>query len=157
MSLLGFHMHLLHAVLRSIYQRSHFDCGRDSTNSDAVMDGSSSDTEQSTLRKMICRYFSSEGLNRTYLAKLDIPVLPVLREITLEQEQHVKSDVQSLYAIHSDLWFTRRTIVQIFHSITSPLFPAEVWGRQPRFWRRHLDVDFNLLCQIATTKLLELR
>ena len=72
-------LHLLHAVLRSIAQRSHFDCGRDSTNSsDAVMGGATSDTEQSTLRKMICRYFSNEGLNRTYLAKLDIPVLPVL-------------------------------------------------------------------------------
>lgn len=150
-------LHLLHAVLRSIAQRSHFNCGRDSANSDTVMDGATSDAEQSTLRKMICRYFSNEGLNRTYLAKLDIPVLPVLQEITLDQEQQVRSDVQSLHAIHSDLWFTGRTIARIFHGIASPLFPAEVWGRQARFWRRHLDVDFNLLCQIATTKLLELR
>ena len=67
-------LHLLHAVLRSIAQRSHFDFGRDSTNSDTVMGGATSDTEQSTLRKMICRYFSSEGLDRTYLTKLDIPV-----------------------------------------------------------------------------------
>ena len=135
-------LHLLHAVLRSIAQRSHFDCGSDSTNSDTVIGGAMSDTEQSTLRKMICRYFSSEGLDRTYLAKLDIPVLPVFREITLDQEQQVRSDVQSLCAIHSDLRFTGRTIARIFHGIASPLFPAEVWGRQPRFWRRHLALIY---------------
>ena len=114
---------------------------------------------QSTLRDMIRRYFSSEGLDRTFLTNLGIPVLPVLQEITPEQEQQVRSDVHSLVAIHSDVRLTGRTIARIFHGIASPLFPAEVWERQHRFWRRHLSVDFNhriynlcfnTLCQIAT-------
>ena len=123
----------------------------------AVMEGKNNDDkEQSTLRKMIQRYFSSNGLGITYLTKLDIPVLPVHQEITPEQEQQVRSDIHSLITIHSDHKFTGRTIVCIFHVIASP-FPAEVWGRQHRFWRRHLNVDFNVLCQTATKKLLELR
>ena len=145
-------LHLLHAVLHSISQNSYFDCDRSASEG-----GSDLEDSTSTLRKMICRYFSSDGLDKDFLAKLDIPVLPVLQEISPDQERHVSSDVHSLVSIHSDHQFTGRTVARIFHGIASPLFPAEVWGRQHRFWRRHVDVDFNLLCQIATKKLLELR
>ena len=148
-------LHLLHAVLQSISQRSYFECER-IVDSDAIAE-IDSQRDGSTLRKMICRYFSSEGLDTTFLAKQDIPVLPVLQEITPKQEQRVRSDIHSLVGIHSDQQFTGRTVARIFHGIASPLFPAEVWGRQHRFWRRHLEVDFNLLCQLATKKLLELR
>ena len=154
-------LHLLHAVLQSISQNSHFNCKRDDTEYETRMEESvpavGARQSQSTLRDMIHRYFSSEGLERTFLASLGIPVLPVLQEIMPEQEQQVRSDVHSLIAIHSDLQFTGRTVARIFHGIASPLFPAEVWGRQHRFWRKHLSVDFNTLCQIATIKLLELR
>ena len=154
-------LHLLHAVLQSISQNSHFNCERDDTDYETRMEEGvpavSARKPQSTLRDMIHRYFSSEGLDRAYLSGLGIPVLPVLQEITPEQEQQVRGDVHSLIAIHSDLQFTGRTVARIFHGIASPLFPAEVWGRQHRFWRKHLSVDFNTLCQIATIKLLELR
>ena len=152
-------LHLLHAVLHSISQSSHFDCDRDSdTEGDMhVAMEDKTDMEQSSLRKMIQRYFSSEGLDVQFLAMLGIPVLPVFQEITPEQEQQIRSDVHSLTTIHSDHQFTGRTIARIFHGIASPLYPAEVWGRQHRFWRRHVCTNFNLLCQIATKKLLELR
>lgn len=158
-------LHLLHAVLQSISKNSHVNCERNGIASETRMEEESlrgvpavsSRQPQSTLRDMIRRYFSSEGLDRTFLANLGIPVSPVLQEITPEQEQQVRSDVHSLVAIHSDVRLTGRTIARIFHGIASPLFPAEVWGRQHRFWRRHLSVDFNTLCQIATVKLLELR
>ena len=152
-------LHLLHAVLRSVSQTSHFDCDRNGT--EAELEAEDTPTRephgQSTLQDMIHRYFSSEGLDEAFLATLNIPVLPVLQEITPQQEQLVRSDVHSLVSIHSDLQFTGRAIARIFHGIPSPLFPAEVWGRQYRFWRKHLSVDFNLLCQIAKIKLLELR
>ena len=154
-------LHLLHAVLQSISQNSHFNCERNDIDSETAVNESApaagARQSQSTLRDMIHRYFSSEGLDRTFLANVGIPVLPVLQEVTPEQEQQVRSDVHSLVTIHSDLQFTGRKIARIFHGITSPLFPAEVWGRQYRFWRKHLSVDFNTLCQIATMKLLELR
>ena len=159
-------LHLLHAVLQSISQNSHFNCERnDDIESETRMEeeersipAAGATQPQSTLHDMIHRYFSSEGLNRTFLtSNLGIPVLPILREITPEQEQVVRSDVHSLVVTHGDLQFTGRTVARIFHGIASPLFPAEVWGRQHRFWRKHLSVDFNTLCQIATVKLLELR
>jgi ATP-dependent DNA helicase Q4 len=156
-------LHLLHAVLQSISQNCHFNCERNDIESESRMEEDSvpatgARQPQSTLQNMIHRYFSSEGLDRTFLASsLEIPVLPVLREITPEQEQAVRSDIHSLAVTHGDLQFTGRTVARIFHGIASPLFPAEVWGRQHRFWRKHLSVDFNTLCQIATVKLLELR
>ena len=150
-------LHLLHAVLRSISQGSHFDCNRSLSETDAVINDSETGTGASTLRNMICRYFSSEGLDKLFLSQLDIPVLPVVQAISPEQEQQLRSDVHSLVAIHSDQQFNGRTVARIFHGIASPLFPAEVWGRQHRFWRKHISVDFNLLCQIATKKLLEFR
>ena len=158
-------LHLLHAVLQSISQNSHFNCERDDDiQSETRMEeersipAAGATQPQSTLHDMIYRYFSSEGLDRTFLtSSLGIPVLSILREITPEQEQVVRSNVHSLVVTHGDLQFTGRTVARIFHGIASPLFPAEVWGRQYRFWRKHLSVNFNTLCQIATAKLLELR
>ena len=153
-------LHLLHAVLQSISQNSHYNCDRNDAESETGMEENmpvGTRESQSTLRDMIHRYFGSEGLDGTFLANLGIPVLPVLQEITPDQEQQVRGDVHTLVTIHSDHQFTGRTIARIFHGIASPLFPAEVWGRQYRFWRKHLNVDFNVLCHIATMKLLELR
>ena len=157
-------LHLLHAVLQSISQNSHFYCERNNIEPKTRLEEERSvptacaELPQSTLQDMIHRYFSSEGLDRTFLtSSLGIHILPILREIAPEQEQAVRSDVHSLVVTHGNLQFTGRTVARIFHGIASPLFPAKVWGRQHRFWRKHLSVDFNMLCQIATVKLLELR
>ena len=46
---------------------------------------------------------------------------------------------------HQEHTWSGRAVARIFHGIQSPNFPAKQWGRVRGSWRRHLDVDFNLL------------
>ena len=39
----------------------------------------------------------------------------------------------------------------------SPNFPAQTWGRVRRFWRAHMDVDFNALCRLANREVVGIR
>lgn len=66
-------------------------------------------------------------------------------------------DIRVLTGIHHDQSFTGRAVARIFHGISSPCYPAEVWGRDRRFWRKHLDVDFNSLRRFATRELIKLK
>ncbi|KAK0048213.1 ATP-dependent DNA helicase Q4, partial [Biomphalaria pfeifferi] len=68
--------------------------------------------------------------------------------------QQLSSDIRVFINTYgSEHTLTGRTIARIFHGITSPNFPAETWGRVRKFWRAHLNVDFNLVCQEATRAL----
>ena len=66
-------------------------------------------------------------------------------------------DVRQFVGLHDERSWTGRAVARIFHGIASPCFPAEVWGRDRRFWRRHLDFDFNKIVKIATKEILRMR
>ena len=69
----------------------------------------------------------------------------------------IARDIRALLGVHHDHSFTGRTVARIFHGIDSPCYPAEVWGRDRRFWRKHLDVEFNSLRKFATKELIRFR
>lgn len=69
----------------------------------------------------------------------------------------IARDIRALLGVHHDHSFTGRAIARIFHGIDSPCYPAEVWGRDRRFWRKHLDVEFNSLRKFATQELIRFR
>ncbi|EDO32537.1 predicted protein [Nematostella vectensis] len=69
----------------------------------------------------------------------------------------VSRDIRTLLGIHHDHSFTGRAVARIFHGIDSPCYPAAVWGRDRRFWRKHLNVDFNRLRKFALRELLKFR
>ena len=69
----------------------------------------------------------------------------------------VSRDIRALLGVHHDHSFTGRAIARIFHGIDSPCYLAEVWGRDRRFWRKHLDVEFNSLRKFATQELIRFR
>ena len=69
----------------------------------------------------------------------------------------ISRDMRALQGVHHDHSFTGRAIARIFHGIDSPCYPAEIWGRDRRFWRKHLDVEFNSLRKFATQELIRLR
>ncbi len=139
-------LHLLHTVLRSFACRSYDRSEREET----------SPYIQNRFKSLIDQYFT-EGLDGEALSLLGVPVSKVATEISPELTIQISRDAHSLISIHSDQSFSGRAIARIFQGIPSPCFPAEIWGRQHRFWRRYLDVDFNLLCKICTRKLLDLR
>ncbi|XP_047488278.1 ATP-dependent DNA helicase Q4-like [Penaeus chinensis] len=89
----------------------------------------------------------------------------VLSEIRLEEqvyirpeiEASVRSSVRAVLSTHLDNQWTGRAIARVFHGIGSPNFPAEVWGRVRRFWRLHLNVDFNILVKLATQEIIRFK
>lgn len=154
-------LHVLYATLHSISCNSWLECDRSDTDhkTDSEMEEENkTDLKQSTLMNVIQQYFSSKGLDMTFLSDLNISVLPFFEDITPEEKELVRKDVCSLTAIKSDHPFTGRVVTRIFYGIGSPLFPAVVWGKWHNpFWRRHIDVDFNQLYDSVTKKLLELK
>ncbi|XP_078609273.1 ATP-dependent DNA helicase Q4-like [Branchiostoma floridae x Branchiostoma japonicum] len=78
-------------------------------------------------------------------------------QVPLKNEGQVRADIRSFVCLHHDRNFTGRAIARIFHGITSPCYPAQVWGRDRRYWRSHLDVDFNQLRRLAVEELVRIR
>ena len=141
-------LHVLHAVLKSVASTRHQDCFEDENETAKKLQ---------TLNEMIKQYFSKEGLDSNHLEGIGIPILKCQTVLPPKMERQVCDDIHSLISIHREQSFTGRAVARIFHGISSPLFEAIMWGGQKRFWRRHMDVDFNVLCQLAKQKLLNMR
>ena len=173
-------LHLLHTVLRAVAAQQSHD---DNDNQEAKVTSSSISNTSSTgrggspemiLRDVIGRYFSEAGLRADDLCERGIGIATPTTTTTTtaaaaamtlnppplsqEEEERVAYDVASLASRFSDQEdFTGRAVARIFQGIASPKFPALVWGVQRAFWRKYLHIDFNTLCRLATTKLLQIR
>ncbi|XP_014672954.1 PREDICTED: ATP-dependent DNA helicase Q4-like [Priapulus caudatus] len=106
------------------------------------------------LKASIHVYFQSASRD---LGPLAAYVPRALTEATPGVQEQVQADVASLVGVHSDRRFTARAVARIFHGVDSPCYPAKVWGRARRYWRRHLHVDFNLIRKLATPILIKYR
>ncbi|KAG8200495.1 hypothetical protein JTE90_000573 [Oedothorax gibbosus] len=69
----------------------------------------------------------------------------------------IKSLIKDFICTHHDHNFTGRAVARIFHGISSPCFPAEVWGRVRKFWRCLLPVNFNVILKMANEEIRNLR
>lgn len=79
-------------------------------------------------------------------------------EIEPEKEKAIRDDVRNFVQLHGeDHKLSGRAIARIMHGIDSPRFPATSWGRNKRFWRSHLDVEFHTVRRIATRELVRCR
>ncbi|NWV41285.1 RECQ4 helicase, partial [Grantiella picta] len=72
-------------------------------------------------------------------------------------EEQIRRDIRNFLAAHPDEDFTGRAIARVFHGIGSPRFPAQIYGRDRRFWRKHLSLDFQSLSRLATEEILAWR
>ena len=125
-------LHLLHGVLRSSVRGQQ-------------------------LKHLIQLYFE-DRLDDEALASLGVCVSKPSRDIGTDMRIQISRDVRNLVGLHSDRDFTGRAIAKIFSGISSPCYPAEVWGRKSNTtWRKYIAVDFDKLCQLATQELLAMR
>ena len=101
----------------------------------------------STLKSKIFSYFS-EDLDNNDLHKFVLPNY----ELTEQQSLQLKKDIKMFLSQHSDETFTGRAIARILYGISSPKYPAHLWGtgRNAYYWRRYLDVDFSCILKTAT-------
>ncbi|KAH9633763.1 hypothetical protein HF086_002214 [Spodoptera exigua] len=92
---------------------------------------------------------------RNYFERDNIPTDMTIEARPLDVER-VVSDVRSIINIYKDCNFTGRSIARIFQGISSPNYPAIVWGRC-KFWRSHLHEDFNGLIKLATQQIIQMK
>ncbi|KAL7990264.1 hypothetical protein Chor_010618 [Crotalus horridus] len=82
-----------------------------------------------------------------------------------EWEQQIRADVRHFLSIRQDEKFSGRAVARIFHGIGlaslrlvfvctgSPCYPAQIYGRDRRFWRKYLRFDFHKIMRLATEEL----
>ncbi|XP_062424557.1 ATP-dependent DNA helicase Q4 [Rhea pennata] len=69
-------------------------------------------------------------------------------------ESQIRADIRHFLSIRQDEKFSGRALARIFHGIGSPCYPAQVYGRDRRFWRKYLHFDFHKLARLATEEIL---
>nr|XP_060467582.1 LOW QUALITY PROTEIN: ATP-dependent DNA helicase Q4 [Panthera onca] len=69
-------------------------------------------------------------------------------------EDQIRQDIRHLLSSWPDQQFSGRAVARIFHGIGSPCYPAQVYGRDRRFWRKHLHLSFRALMRLATEEIL---
>ncbi|XP_068127156.1 ATP-dependent DNA helicase Q4 isoform X2 [Hyperolius riggenbachi] len=81
-----------------------------------------------------------------------------LRDTKVEDWRHqLCFDVRLFLSIHQDERFSGRAIARIFHGIGSPCYPAQIYGKDRRFWRKYLHLDFNKVLQICKEEIIRMR
>ncbi|GFY72971.1 ATP-dependent DNA helicase Q4 [Trichonephila inaurata madagascariensis] len=107
------------------------------------------------IKASINKYFARSDLLSDELSHImDKTSEEISNEVDIS---YVKSLIKELINIHHDQNFTGRAVARIFHGITSPCFPSEVWGKVRKFWRCLLHVNFNIIIKLANEELRNLR
>lgn len=70
------------------------------------------------------------------------------RALSKEKEATIRKDARAFIDSHHGENYSPLTIARIFQGISTPNYPAEVWGADKKSWRKHLDVDFLELTAI---------
>ncbi|KAK2512622.1 Recql4 [Columba guinea] len=109
----------------------------------------------SRLKALLSRYFETEPAAHGKEEEEEEEALDAAQR--QDWENQIRADVRHFLAIRHDEMFTGRAVARIFHGIGSPCFPADIYGRDRRFWRKHLAFDFHRLIRLATEEILASR
>ncbi|XP_067416206.1 ATP-dependent DNA helicase Q4 [Emydura macquarii macquarii] len=115
------------------------------------------DEERSArLKALLMEYFEkTPALDETELMRREEEDAEDLNSIKLrEWEGQIRSDIRNFLSIRQDEKFTGRAIARIFHGIGSPCYPAQIYGRDRRFWRKYIHFDFNKIMRLATEEII---
>jgi len=107
-------------------------------------------------RECISKYFLSDEEGQIKLLK-EISKEDTRTETPSRKWNMISGDIRNLMVSFPDQEFTGRAAARVFQGINSPCYPAWVYGRDRRFWRQHLDVDFNELRKFAVQQIRQLR
>ena len=112
---------------------------------------SNGNDSNSSLNKLIQLYFDDK-LTTDHLCSIGIDTYQLrnIQPLSERMLSQIRSDIRMLISSNDDRMFTGRAVARILQGISSPRYPAEVWGRKVFHWRKYLNVDFSVLCDIAT-------
>lgn len=86
--------------------------------------------------------------------------LPINVEITDgpddTSDSEIITDIKMMMSMYPENNFSGRALARIFHGISSPCYPAVIWGRC-KYWRAHLTVSFHRLVKIANREIVKSR
>lgn len=86
--------------------------------------------------------------------------LPMDVEITEKHDdtsdEQIISDIRQMIHMYPENNFSGRTLARIFHGISSPVYPAVIWGRC-KYWRAYLMVSFHRLVRIGNREIVKYR
>ncbi|XP_019719004.1 ATP-dependent DNA helicase Q4 isoform X2 [Hippocampus comes] len=75
----------------------------------------------------------------------------------LDWENQIRADIRSFLSNRSDEKFSGRAVARILHGIGSPCYPAQMYGRDRRYWRKYIQFDFNQLIKLATQEIIQFK
>lgn len=100
------------------------------------------------LKKIIRAYFQSDTLpNPDSLNLNDDSDVP---------DQILINDIRTMIQRYPENNFTGRALARIFHGVSSPNYPAVIWGRC-KYWRVHMKTDFNRIVLLANAEIVRMR
>lgn len=102
-----------------------------------------------------------QHLNDYFNNKLNIDEFTKCTQLEYEQSQSSEKEKplianikRFIYTYEKEIKLSGTVIARIFHGISTPRYPAEVWGRNRNFWRAHLDIEFERLTKLCTQQVL---
>ncbi|KAI6649781.1 ATP-dependent DNA helicase Q4 [Oopsacas minuta] len=106
-----------------------------------MLTSTASDRDETVFRERIRKYFE-ENMSATIPPNLtDLTILPRLRQ-----------EINAFITTHTDSKLTGRIIARIFQGISSPNYPAHMWGSTP-YWRSYMATDFHMIRKMAEKEL----
>lgn len=103
------------------------------------------------LKALLRRYFEEEEAGPEGMDQQG----PEPGQATLQDwEAQIRRDIRHLLSSWPEQQFSGRAVARVFHGIGSPRYPAQVYGRDRRFWRKYLHLNFHALMHLATEEIL---
>ncbi|XP_078086752.1 ATP-dependent DNA helicase Q4 [Mustelus asterias] len=142
-------LHRLRACFKSFHSVAFKNC---SMCADAV-----SVEKSSCLKQLLKDYFDQKN-DQSQSTNCQEQEEDELNRVKMKDwESAVRADICQFLCIRHDEKFSGRAIARIFHGIDSPCYPAKVYGRDRRFWRKYLHFDFNETMRMATEEIIRMK
>lgn len=102
---------------------------------------------------------SSEELKRIIrnYFQTNLPMdVKVIDERSDTSDGEIASDIRHIISMYPENNFSGRALARLFHGISSPCYPAVIWGRC-KYWRAHMNVNFSRLVSLGNAELVKMR
>ncbi|XP_028253374.1 ATP-dependent DNA helicase Q4 [Parambassis ranga] len=107
------------------------------------------------LKNLLSEYFDRRRDRDHTLKPVELEELDKYK--LLDWENQIRADIRGFLANRSDEKFSGRAVARILHGIGSPCYPAQVYGKDRRYWRKYIQFDFNQLIRLATQEIIHFK
>ncbi|XP_051527605.1 ATP-dependent DNA helicase Q4 isoform X2 [Myxocyprinus asiaticus] len=118
------------------------------------------DSRSQSLKELLRDYFDKRrnlDLSKHYQEEEDDEEEALNKCKMRDWEDQICADIRSFLSSRSDEKFSGRAVARIFHGIGSPCYPAQIYGRDRRYWRKYIQFDFNEIIRLATQEIIRTR